>query len=114
MLAAYTRLHELGYAHSVETWQEGQLVGGLYGVSLGGAFFAESMFTRASDASKVALVSLVRQLQTWGFRIIDCQQASPHVMRFGAEEIPRRDFLDHLAAALALSNRRGRWEFDIP
>ena len=77
MLEAYTRLHELGYAHSVETWQEGELVGGLYGVALGGAFFAESMFTRTSDASKVALVSLVRQLQTWGFRLMDCQQSSP-------------------------------------
>jgi leucyl/phenylalanyl-tRNA--protein transferase len=114
MLATYTRLHELGYAHSVETWKEGQLVGGLYGVALGGAFFAESMFTRASDASKVALVSVVRQLQTWGFHIMDCQQASPHVMSFGAEEIPRRNFLDHLAAALLLPERRGRWQFDPP
>ena len=112
MLEAYTRLHELGYAHSVETWQEGQLVGGLYGVALGGAFFAESMFTRVPDASKVGLVLLVRQLHAWGFRIIDCQQASPHVMSFGAEEIPRREFLDHLAAALTLPERRGRWEFD--
>jgi leucyl/phenylalanyl-tRNA--protein transferase len=112
MLDAYTRLHELGYAHSVETWQEGQLVGGLYGVALGGAFFAESMFTRASDASKVALVSLVRQLQTWGFRIMDCQQSSPHIMRFGAEVIPRREFLDHLTAAFELPARIGRWQFD--
>ena len=114
MLDAYTLLHKQGYAHSVETWQDGQLVGGLYGVALGGAFFAESMFTRVPDASKVALVSLVRQLQTWEFRIIDCQQASPHVMRFGAEEIPRRNFLDHLTAALALPHRQGRWQFDIP
>jgi len=114
MLDAYTLLHKQGYAHSVETWQDGKLVGGLYGVALGGAFFAESMFTRVPDASKVALVSLVRQLQTWEFRIIDCQQASPHVMRFGAEEIPRRNFLDHLAAALALPNRQGRWQFDLP
>ena len=114
MLEAYTRLHELGYAHSVESWQKGELVGGLYGVALGSVFFAESMFTRVPDASKVALVSLVRQLQAWGFRIIDCQQASPHVMRLGAEEIPRREFLDHLAAALMLPNRRGRWQFDNP
>jgi leucyl/phenylalanyl-tRNA--protein transferase len=114
MLAAYTRLHELGYAHSVETWKEGQLVGGLYGVALGGAFFAESMFTHTSDASKVALVSLVRQLQNWGFRLMDCQQSSPHIKMLGAEDIPRRDFLDHLAAALALPDRRGRWQFDIP
>ena len=113
MLEAYTLLHEQGYAHSVETWQEGQLVGGLYGVALGGAFFAESMFTRSSDASKVALVSLVRQLQTWGFRLMDCQQASPHITAFGAEAIPRREFLDHLTVALALPDRRGRWEVDL-
>jgi leucyl/phenylalanyl-tRNA--protein transferase len=112
MLEAYARLHELGYAHSVETWQEGQLVGGLYGVALGGAFFAESMFTRASDASKVALVSLVRQLQAWGFRLMDCQQSSAHVTALGAEAIPRRNFLDHLTAALAMTERRGRWQFD--
>src|ERR1041385_6048937 len=112
MLAAYTRLHNLGYAHSVETWREGRLVGGLYGVALGGAFFAESMFTRVSDASKVALVSLVRQLQKWGFRIMDCQQSSPHVLAFGAENLPRREFLDHLGAALTAPNREGRWEFD--
>ena len=112
MLEAYTRLHELGYAHSVETWQEGQLVGGLYGVALGGAFFAESMFARTSDASKVALVSLVRQLQAWGFRLMDCQQSSLHVMALGAEDIPRRDFRDHLAAALTLPERQGRWQFD--
>ena len=114
MLEAYTRLHEQGYAHSVETWKDGQLVGGLYGVAIGGVFFAESMFTRASDASKVALVSLVRQLQTWGFRLMDCQQSSPHVTALGAEAIPRRDFLNHLAAAITLLNRCGRWQFDNP
>jgi leucyl/phenylalanyl-tRNA---protein transferase len=113
MLDAYTILHEQGYGHSVETWQEGELVGGVYGVALGGAFFAESMFTHVPDASKVALVSLVRQLQAWEFRIIDCQQASPHVMRFGAEEIPRREFLDHVTAALTLPDRQGHWRFDI-
>ena len=114
MLEAYQRLHELGYAHSVETWQEGQLVGGLYGVAQGGAFFAESMFTRVSNASKVALVSLVHQLQAWGFRLMDCQQSSPHVMALGAEEISRHEFINHLAAALAFPDRRGRWQFDIP
>jgi len=114
MLEAYTRLHKLGYAHSVETWQEVELVGGLYGVALGGAFFAESMFTRASDASKVALVSLVRQLQTWGFRLMDCQQSSLHIKMFGAEDIPRHDFLDHLTEALTLPDRHGRWQFDCP
>ena len=112
MLEAYSKLHGQGYAHSVETWKDGQLVGGLYGVALGGVFFAESMFTRVPDASKVALVSLVRQLQTWGFSLMDCQQSSPHVLAFGAEAIPRREFLTHLAVALALPERRGRWEFD--
>jgi leucyl/phenylalanyl-tRNA--protein transferase len=112
MIAAYTRLHELGYAHSVEAWEEDRLVGGVYGVALGGAFFAESMFTRVDNASKVALVSLVRQLHAWGFRIMDCQQSSPHVMRFGAEEIARREFLRHLATAIGLTDRRGRWQFD--
>ena len=114
MLDAYTRLHEQGYAHSVETWQGGELVGGLYGVAVGGAFFAESMFTRIPDASKVALVSLVRQLQAWGFHLMDCQQSSPHVLAFGAENILRHKFLDHLTAALALPKRCGRWEFDSP
>jgi leucyl/phenylalanyl-tRNA---protein transferase len=112
MVKAYVRLHELGYAHSVETWRDGQLVGGLYGVALGGIFFGESMFTCVPDASKVALVCLVRQLQTWGFRIFDCQQPSDHIKALGAEEIPRRDFLDHLTAALSLLDRKGRWQFD--
>lgn len=114
MIEAYTRLHEQGYAHSIETWQEGKLVGGLYGVAIGGAFFGESMFSRATDASKVALVSLVRQLRAWGFKIFDCQQASPHVIALGAEEISRREFLEHLNAALKPPGRRGRWQFDVP
>jgi leucyl/phenylalanyl-tRNA---protein transferase len=112
MVEAYSALHELGYAHSVETWQKEQLVGGLYGVALGGIFFGESMFTHVPDASKVALVSLVRQLQAWGFRIFDCQQSSRHIKTLGAEEIPRREFLDHLADALTRPDRRGRWKFD--
>lgn len=114
MIEAYTRLHDLGYAHSAETWEGDRLVGGVYGVALGGAFFAESMFTLVDNASKVALVTLVRQLDTWGFRIMDCQQASPHVMRFGAEEISRRDFVNHLREALTLPDRRGPWQFDFP
>lgn len=112
MLDAYTQLHELGHAHSVEAWQDGRLVGGLYGVAIGGAFFAESMFTQVDDASKVALVRLVRQLQAWDFCLIDCQQSSPHVTRFGAEEIPRSDFTIRLAAALTLPDRPGQWTFD--
>jgi leucyl/phenylalanyl-tRNA--protein transferase len=88
------------------------LVGGLYGVALGGAFFAESMFTRLDDASKVALVSLVRQLHAWDFRLIDCQHSSPHVLRFGAEEIPRARFLGELRIALTMADRRGLWTFE--
>jgi leucyl/phenylalanyl-tRNA--protein transferase len=114
MVEAYVRLHERGYAHSVETWRDRQLVGGLYGVALGGIFFGESMFTRVPDASKVALVSLVRQLQAWGFRIFDCQQPSRHIKTLGAEEIPRCEFLNHLADALRRPDRRGRWQFDSP
>lgn len=112
MLEAYTRLHELGHAHSVETWQDGHLVGGLYGLAIGGAFFAESMFTRVDDASKVALATLVRQLHAWNFQLIDCQQSSPHVMRFGAKEIPRKDFVRLLSQALTLPDKRGPWKFD--
>ena len=114
MIEAYTKLHELGHAHSIETWQEGNLVGGLYGVAIGGAFFGESMFSRATDASKVALVTLIRQLQTWGFQIFDCQQASPHVIALGAEEISRLAFIEHLNAALTIPDRRGHWQLDAP
>jgi leucyl/phenylalanyl-tRNA--protein transferase len=114
MIEAYTHLHELGYAHSVETWRKETLVGGVYGVAIGGAFFAESMFTAVDDASKVALVRLVRQLQIWRFRLVDCQQSSPHVRRFGAVEIPRRAFIALLSEAVTLPTRRGRWQFDEP
>jgi leucyl/phenylalanyl-tRNA--protein transferase len=110
MIEAYVSLHEQGYAHSVETWQGDQLVGGLYGVAIGSAFFAESMFTKVDDASKVALVSLVRQLRAWSFRIIDCQQSSPHVLRLGAEDIPRREYIEHLSKAVTQPGRPGRWE----
>ncbi len=100
MVDAYVRLHELGFAHSIESWQAGGLAGGLYGVSLGLAFFGESMFMRKTDASKVALVSLVEILLDLGFHFIDCQTTTQHLMRFGAREIPREDFLDRLARAL--------------
>ena len=112
MAEAYATLHRQGYAHSVEAWQETRLVGGVYGVAIGGAFFAESMFTKVDDASKVALVSLVRQLHIWGFRIVDCQQSSPHVMRLGAEEISRLAYIEKVATAVTLPNRHGRWQFD--
>jgi len=92
MVDAYTRLHERGLAHSVESWLDGELAGGLYGVALGKVFFGESMFTRAPDASKVALVQLVERLKAAGYRVIDCQQATAHLASLGAREIPRKAF----------------------
>jgi len=92
MMAAYIRLHRLGHAHSVEVWLEGELVGGLYGVAIGAVFFGESMFSRRRDASKIALVHLTRQLADWGYRLIDCQVYSEHLVSLGAEEIPRKAF----------------------
>jgi leucyl/phenylalanyl-tRNA--protein transferase len=112
LAAAYRRLHELGFAHSAEAWEGGQLVGGLYGVSLGGAFFGESMFARRPDASKVAFVTLVRQLAAWGFDLIDCQVHTEHLARFGAVEWPRARFLAALAASLARPSRCGPWRLD--
>ena len=92
MLSAYTNLHQLGWAHSVEAWRDNELVGGLYGVAIGRVFFGESMFHRETDASKVVFVELVRQLQSWGYELIDCQVSSPHLLSLGAEEIPRAEF----------------------
>jgi leucyl/phenylalanyl-tRNA--protein transferase len=112
MLEAYCLLHEQGYAHSVECHRAGKLAGGLYGVALGGAFFGESMFSRETDASKVALAHLVSQLKAWGFSLIDCQLYSAHLGSLGAEEIRRREFLERLDEALARSDRRGPWRFD--
>lgn len=112
MVEAYERLYRSGFAHSVECWKDGVLAGGLYGVSLGRAFFGESMFMRVSNASKVAFVSLVRQLERWKFPLLDCQVKTDHLMRFGAREVRRRVFLDQLARALRFSTRRGRWRFD--
>jgi len=112
MVQAYSALHDLGYAHSIETWKDEKLAGGLYGVAIGGAFFGESMFSHVADASKVAFVLLVRQLRAWGFTLFDCQQSSPHVIRLGAENIPRRNFIKHLTAALTLPDRHGRWQHD--
>lgn len=112
MVHAYTNLHHLGFAHSVETWFEGKLVGGLYGVALGRAFFGESMFSRASNASKIALVHLARQLKHWDFSFIDCQLPSEHVFSMGAIEIPRSRFLDELDQALSLPERQGIWSLE--
>jgi leucyl/phenylalanyl-tRNA--protein transferase len=98
MIDAYERLHRLGYAHSVEVWHEGRLAGGLYGVALGRVFFGESMFHRRTDASKVALVALVRRLSAAGFEMIDCQMETAHLRSMGAETLPRMEFVERLAA----------------
>ncbi len=99
MLAAYVELHEAGYAHSVESWRENKLVGGLYGICLGRCFFGESMFHKAANASKVAFVTLVRGLEKQGFDLIDCQMPSGHLESLGARGIPRREFMDRLIEA---------------
>jgi leucyl/phenylalanyl-tRNA--protein transferase len=109
MVRAYTRLHELGFAHSAESWHEGTLVGGLYGVALGKVFFGESMFTRAADASKVALVHLVERLKADGFRVIDCQQATAHLASLGAREIPRAEFAKMLQESIQYPPTGGHW-----
>jgi leucyl/phenylalanyl-tRNA---protein transferase len=102
MIAAYTELHRQGHAHSVETWHGDQLVGGVYGVAIGGFFSAESMFYRERDASKVALATLVSHLNARGYALLDVQQWTPHTGRLGVIEIPRRDYLQRLAAAIEL------------
>jgi leucyl/phenylalanyl-tRNA--protein transferase len=109
MIAAYTALHARGLAHSVEAWREGRLVGGLYGVALGRVFFGESMFSRAADASKVALVELVRRLKEKGFRMIDCQQATAHLASLGAREIPRARFARLLQESIQYPLTPERW-----
>ena len=111
MLEAYTELHRRGVAHSVEAWRGRLLAGGLYGVSLGGAFFGESMFARAPDASKAAFVTLVEQLRAWGINLIDCQVYTEHLARFGAVEWPRSQYLRALRNALKQPTRVGRWSF---
>ena len=103
IIASYTRLHELGCAHSVETWRDGKLVGGLYGVSAGGAFFGESMFHQVTDASKVALHALVERLRARRFILLDTQWRTPHLQRFGAIDISRRQYMYLLTRAVALS-----------
>jgi leucyl/phenylalanyl-tRNA--protein transferase len=114
MVAAYTRLHQAGYAHSVETWREGRLAGGLYGVAIGRMFYGESMFSREPDASKVALVRLARQLQQWDFGLIDCQMETSHLASLGAHTMPRAEFTARLADLVNLPHRPGPWHFDAP
>ena len=112
MKEAYIDLHGLGYAHSVESWFGEKLAGGLYGVSLGGAFFGESMFHFKTDASKVALATLVEKLKSWNFDFIDSQMTTEHMLRLGAKELPRRIFLKRLQSALRHPTKRGRWRIE--
>ncbi len=109
MLEAYVHLHALGYAHSVEVWQEGLLVGGLYGVSLGKSFFGESMFTKVSNASKAGFIQLVRELQAREFTLIDCQVHTRHLESLGAQLIPRKEFLREIEASFQNPGLRGNW-----
>src|SRR6266850_4200470 len=113
MVDAYTKLFDLGFAHSIEAWREGELVGGLYGVSLGAAFFGESMFARAPDASKIAFVASLRQLDGWDIGLIDCQVHTDHLERFGAYEVTRLRYLEMLSRALDEPTKRGRWKLEL-
>jgi leucyl/phenylalanyl-tRNA--protein transferase len=112
MMEAYARLFELGHAHSVETWAGDRLVGGVYGVAIGRMFFGESMFSRATDASKVGLVTLARQLEAWGFPMVDCQMSTRHLASLGAREIPRVEFLRRLAGLVTQRAVPSPWRFD--
>ncbi|MFH1296085.1 MAG: leucyl/phenylalanyl-tRNA--protein transferase [Bacteroidota bacterium] len=109
-IEGYTNLHKKGFAHSVECYFKGSLVGGLYGISLGKAFFGESMFHTEPNASKVALFHLVQQLRTWNFHFIDCQAETEHFIRLGAELVPRSVYLERLKQAIKFPTRRGSWE----
>ena len=113
MVEGYTRLHELGYAHSVEVWKDNQLVGGLYGIAIGKVFFGESMFARASNASKFGFISLVRRLKAAGFTLIDCQQETRHLLSLGATTVPRSAFLQALADNDQNPDGAGKWEAGV-
>jgi leucyl/phenylalanyl-tRNA--protein transferase len=110
MIQAYLRLHRRCIAHSAEVWQDGELAGGLYGVALGQVFFGESMFSRRNDASKAAFVYLVRALTDWGYRLIDCQVRSDHLLSLGAEEIPRHRFTLQLQRWTTQPGKNGNWD----
>lgn len=113
MASAYARLHRHGHAHSIEVWRDAQLIGGLYGVSLGRIFFGESMFSRATNASKIAIVWLVRQLQRWQFALMDCQVYSAHLGSLGARLIPREKFIQYLDIYCAKPDRPGPWQYEL-
>ncbi len=112
MIGAYHALHRRGIAHSIETWIDGELAGGLYGVAIGRMFYGESMFTRAPDASKIALVHLARQLQRWGFELIDCQMHTAHLERMGGREVPRAAFMRKLGELVNYPPITGAWVLD--
>ena len=109
MKSAYIRLHEMGFAHSIEARIDDELAGGIYGLALGSVFFGESMFSKREDTSKIALVALCRQLQEWDFTLLDCQVSNPHLLSMGAHEISREDFDRYLVAA----NGPGHWKHDF-
>jgi leucyl/phenylalanyl-tRNA--protein transferase len=113
LIRGYERLHRLGYAHSIEAWYQGELVGGLYGVGLGRVFFGESMFADHPDASKVAFATLLGHLVKWQFRLVDCQVHTEHLERFGAEAWPRARFLALLRGAVAEESRVGKWQVEL-
>jgi leucyl/phenylalanyl-tRNA--protein transferase len=113
LVEGYEALHALGFAHSIEAWRDGTLVGGLYGVGLGRVFFGESMFAHEPDASKCAFATLLAQLCAWRFQLIDCQVHTEHLERFGAEEVPRSEFLALLRTAVGAESRRGHWRLEL-
>jgi leucyl/phenylalanyl-tRNA---protein transferase len=113
MQAAYTRLHQMGFAHSVECWRDDVLAGGLYGISLGACFCGESMFSRLPNASKAALATLVAHARHWGFAFIDCQLSNPHLLQLGAKEIPREEYLHLLRQAKTHPTRQGVWQMEV-
>jgi leucyl/phenylalanyl-tRNA--protein transferase len=112
MRRAYEALHAHGAAHSLEVWLDGELAGGIYGVAIGRAYFGESMFSRATDGSKIAIVYLARQLARWGMPFIDCQVSSDHLISLGARELPRRQFLDRIAGLVDLPAIPSPWRLD--
>lgn len=112
MIEAYVKLHEAGYAHSVECWQDNKLVGGLYGVAIGDVFFGESMFSKVSDASKIAFVFLSNQLEKWGYELIDCQVYTSHLESLGAYMVPRDQFITFLEHYAVDKDKNTKWQID--
>ncbi|NOZ53037.1 MAG: leucyl/phenylalanyl-tRNA--protein transferase [Gammaproteobacteria bacterium] len=113
MRTAYYTMHKLGHAHSIECWHNNQLVGGLYGMSIGQVFFGESMFSRKTDSSKLALVHLVHKLQEWGFQLIDCQVRTAHLTSLGAKDIPREQFIQHLYQWCSTPPKPAAWTTNV-